>query len=76
MKDPDGPYDSIQQAAADSVEGLEGIDEDEKRLLIEKRQETFSIFTGKWLEYGEYAHIEFDTDAGTARLLKRGEFEE
>lgn len=33
-------------------------------------QEDAAQFANKWVEYGEYVRIEFDTNAGTATVLK------
>lgn len=73
MKDPDGPYEDIENAAKESIDrkSLEG--DDEYEALLEKRKEKLHDFAKQWLEYGEYAYIEFDTEEGTARLLKADE---
>jgi hypothetical protein len=71
MKDPDGPYESIQEAAKEMVNAIKGIDADERESLQEKRHETLSEFAGRWMEYGEYLEVEFDTEAGTATVIRR-----
>lgn len=70
MKDPDGPYDCINDAAVASVDGTDDLDEYEREQLAEIRKEKLRDFTGQWLRYGEYAEIEFDTKEGTATLIK------
>lgn len=70
FKDPDGPYDSIQDAAKAQVDAMTGIDEDEREGLLESRVGKLREFTGQWLKYGEYVTIEFDTEAGTATVVK------
>ena len=52
LKDPDGIYDSIDEAAKEEAKRIE---------------ET----VGGFFEYGDYVHIEVDTDAGTAILVKK-----
>ena len=68
MKDPDGSSDCLGDAAEQELP--EGLDEDEREMLIESRREKLSDFVSQWLEYGESARIEFDTEAKTATLLK------
>ncbi len=71
MKDPDGVYDSLDEAAKEAADAVQGIDDDERESVQEMKREKLAEFAGKWLEYGEYAEIEFDTEAGTAVLVKR-----
>ncbi len=70
MKDPDGVYDSLADAAKESVADADLNDEDERDALREHRAQKIRDFASQWLEYGEYAVIEFDTEAGTAVLVK------
>lgn len=72
LKDPDGPEDAFTEAAESYSDG-KGLTGEERELIEEKKIEELREFAGQWLEFGEYARIEFDTDAGTARLLKEGE---
>jgi len=69
MKDPDGVYDSMSRAVEQSLPE-DGLDEEEREQLSETRADLLKKFTGKWLQYSEYAVIEFDTDAGTAILVE------
>lgn len=71
MKDPDGVYDSKQQAVEDSLEELD-ISEQEKEALMEMRMAEVDAGLSKWFRYGEYVTIEVDTDAGTAVVVPRG----
>ena len=70
LKDPDGVYDSLDDAAKKSARDVACIDDGERKLIEEARRNAMSQFIGRWLSYGEYATIEFDTDAGTATLVK------
>jgi hypothetical protein len=70
MKDPDGVWESLDDAAKESVKDAVVQDEDERQALMEHRAQKIREFAGQWLEYGEYAEIEFDTEAGTAVLVK------
>lgn len=69
FKDPDGPFECIQDAAKEWAATLEGLDDDEREQMSEARQRKLSEFAGKWLDYGEYVTIEFDTDANTATIV-------
>lgn len=68
MKDPDGVYDSIEEAVRESIKAM-GLPEDEAEALTEARTETVKKTTGKFFRYGEYVDIEIDTEAGTATVL-------
>lgn len=71
FKDPDGVYDSIRDAAYNSVNSIEGLDDDEKESLVIDRHESLSDLASKWISYDEYLTIEIDTDAKTARVVER-----
>lgn len=71
MKDPDGPYECIRDAAKEMVEQIEGIEPSERESIVENRAETLTDFAGRWMEYGEYLEVEFDTEAGTATVIPR-----
>lgn len=71
MEDPDGPYESIQDAAKEQVKAIKGITESEREGMLASRAETLDEFVGKWMEYGEYLVVEFDTEAGTATVIPR-----
>ena len=68
MKDPDAPYDAVRDAAAESMP--EGLSESEREILIESRAEELGSFLRRWMRYGEYLSVEFDTEAGTAVVLE------
>ncbi len=72
FKDPDSPYDAIQDAVETDVKAMVAagtIDADEAESLAESRLEKEFGKCGKWLKYREYVTIEIDTDAGTAVVL-------
>jgi hypothetical protein len=69
FKDPDGPYDSIEEAARESLAAVDGLSEEERDELIETRAKGLREQTRKWFKYGEYVNIEIDTEAGTATVL-------
>lgn len=45
---------------------------EEHEELTEYWKKCFKAFAAKWVKYGEYVTIEFDTDAGTATVLPAG----
>lgn len=69
MKDPDGPFDSIREAAFAAANDIEGLDEDEKESVAESKQLKLTDFAKTWLEYDEYVTLEFDTEAGTCVVV-------
>jgi hypothetical protein len=69
MKDPDGPYECIQDAATDSLTQISGLSEEERETLKDQRVGQLRTFADKWMKYGEYITVEFDTEAGTAVVV-------
>ncbi len=72
FKDPDGPADCIDEAIREEVGKLK-LDGDEEEAVFEVRREKLKKKLAKWLPYMEYVTIEFDTDAGTATVVPKGE---
>lgn len=70
FKDPDTVADAVNEAAKEALESVDGIDDDEREVLVEKRAEKLREAIEPWIEYGEYVRIEFDTEAGTATVFK------
>lgn len=70
FKDPDGVYDSVHDAVEEEVNKIADLDEDEKESLVEARSEKVKQLLKKWITHEEYVTIEFDTDEGTAIVLK------
>jgi hypothetical protein len=71
LKDPDGFYDGVQEAAKQQCSAIDGLDEDERELLLEKRVERIGEAMESWVEYSEYVTLEFDIEAGTAIVVPR-----
>lgn len=67
LKDPDGIFNGLR----DGTWYLDLCNEnkEERAIAEEKRLVTMITFVEQWLEFGEYATIEFDTNAGTATLV-------
>lgn len=70
FKDPDGVYDGISDAVTMSLP--DGLSHKETAILYDSRREEVEEALGKWLRYGEYVTIEFDTETGMATVLERG----
>lgn len=80
LKDPDGIYDSISEATNDALEdespprAMDGsIDEYEAEQRFERTRDKIEDFCDKWVEYGDYVYVEFDTETRTARVLTKEE---
>ena len=69
VKDPDGVYDSINATVKNSVASIAGLDDDEREEMEESRAESVGEKLSKWIEYGEYITVEFDTETGTAIVV-------
>jgi len=70
MKDPDGVYESIKDAADASLANVEGLSGHERNELIENRVEQIGESIGKWFEYKEYLTVEIDTDKQTCVVVE------
>jgi hypothetical protein len=70
MKDPDALYESAKDAAEAYAQSIEGLGDDEREALRELRLEKLTDFASEYMRYGEYIDVEFDTEAGTATVLK------
>lgn len=70
LKDPDGVYDSIMEAAEDSTSDAQGLDDTELEKLVATRSEKLGEQCKPWIKHGEYVTIEIDTEAGTAIVCK------
>jgi len=76
LKDPDSLFDAAEEAAECEVEAIEGLHPAERPGLIELRSTVaYDVVTARWMPDGEYLTVEFDTEAGTARVVSRDELE-
>lgn len=71
FKDPDVVHDAAVEAAEAGMP--EGLSEEEKEQLLDARAEKLTDFASTWVKYGEYITVEFDTEAGTATVVKQNE---
>ncbi len=69
LKDPDGFYEGVQEAAYDSITIKDDLSRNELERLAETRVENIWEVLDRWVGHQEYIEIEFDTEAGTAKIL-------
>lgn len=67
MKDPDGCYDCMRNAAKESLP--EGLSDSEQALLFDERESEIHRICAQWFRYGEYLSVEIDSEAGTCTVL-------
>lgn len=70
MKDSDGAYECIQEEAEKSLASIEGLNDDERESLLDKRVEMLRETSDRFMSYGEYLTVEFDTESKTATVIK------
>jgi len=69
LKDPDTMQDSVDEAVKRLPKPAE-VDKEEWADIRDARADKIkSAITNRWMRYGEYLDVEFDTDAGTATVL-------
>lgn len=71
LKSPDTMADAVTDAVyADVKSTVSGISEQEMRALANERQcAVQSEITKRWMPYGEYLAVEFDTETWTATVI-------
>jgi hypothetical protein len=68
LKEPDDFYEAITDAVDKDVAAIPGLDAEEREAVLEaRRTKTFEKMS-KWLRYGEYVDLIFDTDNMTAEV--------
>lgn len=72
LKDPDGFYDCVRDAVKADIAKISGLDDEERESMLDARVMKVNDVLGRWVEYGEYVDIEFDTDAKTATVCEKG----
>ena len=71
LKDPDGVWESIEEAAKANLASLTTIlDKDEVEDVLTRRREAIEERCKRWVQYGEYVTIEIDTDTNTATVCE------
>lgn len=71
MKDPDGPYECIREAAEESLASM-NLDDEDREAILPNRVRKLEECTDEWLKYGEYVELEFDTEEKTCTVVKPG----
>jgi len=72
LKDPDGFSQGVDYAIEKSVKAeFPSVDDDENEAICEERVEEVWKALKKFVEYKQYVTIEFDTEKGTAEVVKR-----
>ena len=71
FKTPDAVDYAIKDALTYNQEDEEGLDQDEIDELRDKRESEFRKVADKFVSYGEYISVEFDTETQTATVLKK-----
>ncbi len=70
FKSPDGVTDSIRAAAEAEVTEFDPTVFDSLEQAIDTKVQEIEELLKPWIKWGEYATIEFDTDAQTATVVK------
>src|SRR5687768_7015974 len=73
LKDPDTMPDAVCDAVhADVKTSVSGVSDAERKAIANERQcEIQGEISSRWMLYGEYLEVEFDTDDWTATVLPR-----
>jgi hypothetical protein len=71
LKDPDGFYEAIREAAKKQVAEIPGLDQYEKDEIADHRHEEIAEYLKRWVQYGEYITIEFDLEEANATVKKQ-----
>lgn len=70
IKDPD-VFDEEIKEAVDKELSASNLPKDEQEAIKPIRLHKLYNFIDKWVEYGEYITVEFDTEANTAIVVPR-----
>ncbi len=73
LKDPDTMPDAVarEQERQPKPEGIDAIEWD--TICEDRARAVQSVITERWMPYGGYLVVEFDTEAGTATVLAASE---
>ncbi len=71
MKDPDTLHDAIRDAVKNDLSQLTQLDQKERNLLADAREEKIQELCTQWFEYSEYLTVEIDTELKTCTVVPR-----
>lgn len=71
LKDPDGYYESVEEAAERRAKQIDGITESEFEAIKVESVRRFNDILRRWFECYEYLTVEVDTEAGTCLVVER-----
>ncbi len=73
FKTPEAVDDAVQEAAgyqcADPAEAANEVEAEERQHALADFRDAARKVIGKFVKYGEYVTVEFDTEAGTATVI-------
>lgn len=70
LKDPDSLDDAIDSAVWAELAEMDGLDDEDREVLRDRRYKDAREVADLWFSYGEYLTIEIDTDARTALVCR------
>ena len=73
LKDPDTMHDAVEGAVARLPKPEDLCPQEWADVRDSRVCKVSDAISEKWMEYGEYLVVEFDTDAGTATVIPIGE---
>lgn len=74
LKDPDSMPDAVADAVKADLRDTDGISDRERELLADERGEEISgEIAARWMKWGEYLIVEFDTETWTATVRPASE---
>lgn len=68
FKSPDAIYHAANEAAESAISS--DVEEFARSEMVEEKRHELTIAVDKWVKYGEYVTIEFDTEKGTATVCE------
>lgn len=71
FKDPDALSEALEAVRDEIRSSMEVLDSEEAEAIARLRSERMHEFASKWLKYGEYVTLEFDTGAGTCVVVRK-----
>ncbi len=76
LKDPDTMPDAVEEAVQADTKRIEGLSEAERVGVSRSRTAAIEMeISDRWMRYGEYLLVEFDTETWTATVLPASEME-